>query len=106
VHLYVKMLRSCSAGIRAVELSPPDGAYVVAGATAPYGSPVSPSHPTPPLRFATEMKKIAAWMDEGIFSRSVLDAFPPPHDLRAALEHRLTPVLLRQVDAVTEACGR
>jgi len=58
VHLYVKMLRRCSAGIRAVEPPPPDGAYVVAGATAPYGSPISPSHPTPPQSFAAEIKKI------------------------------------------------
>lgn len=50
--------------------------------------------------------EIAAWMDDGIFSRSVLDSFPPRTELRAVLEHHLAPSLLRRIDAVVTAHDR
>ncbi len=51
-HLYVKMLRRCSAGIRAGDRA----ALVVAGATAPRGKAVADAYSSSPKRFATRIK--------------------------------------------------
>jgi len=51
-HLYVKMLKRCSAGIRAGD----PAALVVAGGTAPRGSFGHSEYATPPQRFAAVIK--------------------------------------------------
>jgi len=54
-HLYVKMLRRCSAGIRAGDPKDPK-ALVVAGATAPRGKAAADAYSSSPKRFATVIK--------------------------------------------------
>src|SRR5450759_5204561 len=51
-HLYVKMLRKFSAGIRAGDAA----ALVVAGATASQGSAAANAYRSPPRRFAAVIK--------------------------------------------------
>lgn len=119
-HLYIKMLRSCSAGIRAGD---PKGALVVAGTTSPRGSATPNALSTSPQRFAVVIKaaKVGSLFDAyshhpympGASPRLWPEAAPAHPETTVTLENLGTllklfptkPFLLTEYGVQTAACG-